>query len=174
MDKKVFQKNIKVMYDADQHVRRIMLDNGLNTPGSENHGMLVYLTDTVHGAKLEELVSKHGFPRQSSVGKKCMQQFWLLIQHQDNNLPFQKEALQRCDFEKREYAHLFDRIAIAENRKQRYGTQFTIENGLPILSPVEDLANLKSRQAEMNVLPVEKSMAKLKKQLKSSKLDTKD
>jgi hypothetical protein len=53
--------------------------------------------------------------------------FWLISQHCDWNIPFQKWALQQIEQnlgqDNTEYRYLYDRISKATNGTQRYGTQ---------------------------------------------------
>ena len=53
-----------------------------------------------------------------------MKAFWLLIQHQDNDVELQKQCLKRCNFELKNNAFLTDRVLINQGKKQIYGTQF--------------------------------------------------
>ena len=56
------------------------------------------------------------------------------------------------------YAYLHDRIAAAEKRKQRYGTQF---EGLEPM-PIEDEANVDARRREVGLEP----MSELRRQMR--------
>lgn len=89
------------------------------------------------------MIKKHGYPNCKAVGKEAMKKFWLLIQHQDMDLDLQEKCLKYCDFEKPEKALLTDRILVAKNKKQIYGTQFfRQEDGSLKPRPIKDEKNL--------------------------------
>lgn len=55
---------------------------------------------------------------------------WLMAQHADQDLPFQKQILAlieplvaRHESNSKNYAYIYDRVAVNEQRPQRYGTQ---------------------------------------------------
>ncbi|EKE00857.1 MAG: hypothetical protein ACD_21C00263G0002 [uncultured bacterium] len=88
------------------------------------------LIDTEHTSELKELLKKYNWFVVSEFGKKADHNGWLLIQHQDHDREFQKMILKRLrklclvgETSKSNYAYLYDRIAIAENKPQKYGTQ---------------------------------------------------
>lgn len=78
------------------------------------------------------------------------QQAWLLVQHADADLAFQKDCLARLeravaagDASPADLAYLHDRVAVGEKRKQRYGTQYG--------PPIEDEANVDARRAAVGL-----------------------
>ena len=85
---------------------------------------LVYLIDAVNNFRIKELIKNFGYPTSKLIGKVGMQDFWLLIQHQDEDIELQKRCLKHCNFDKNEMEHLTDRILIKENKKQKFNTQF--------------------------------------------------
>lgn len=84
---------------------------------------LIYLIDYAHNYQIGKIIQEYGYPTKSLIGKKALMDFWLLIQHQDNDVRLQEECLQRCGFASRELAHLTDRVLINKGKKQTYGTQ---------------------------------------------------
>jgi hypothetical protein len=85
---------------------------------------------------------------------------WLIVQHSDLEPGFQREVLNRMEkllpsgrARRRNFAYLWDRVAIAEGRPQRYGTQYTCRDGRWALSPTEDLPKLDARRKEMGLEP---------------------
>ena len=66
----------------------------------------------------------------SKAGSEADRAAWLLVQHADADPDFQSEVLAMLakllaagETERSNYAYLFDRVAIAQGRSQRYGTQ---------------------------------------------------
>ena len=114
--------------------------------------------DSANLAWLKPHLRKHGFPTQSQVGKEGVQAAALLIQHADADPAFQAEVLPQLegafragDVTGQEVAMLTDRVAKAQGRPQRYGTQTTIANGKVIFDPIEDSAGVDARRAAMGL-----------------------
>ena len=51
-------------------------------------------------------------------------------------------------------AYLTDRVLLAENKKQIYGTQFTYSNGKWEPKPLGDAGNVDKRRAEIGLKPL--------------------
>jgi hypothetical protein len=106
-------------------------------------------------ARMREIVAEHGWPGRKLVGDDGAAAAWLLVQHADQHRDFQKQCLALLeaavaagDAEPRHLAYLHDRVAVAEQRPQRYGTQFG-EDGEP--APIEDEANVDARRAAVGL-----------------------
>lgn len=66
----------------------------------------------------------------AEVGEETSGNIWLLTQHADQTPDFQREALEKMvplletgDVNRNNYAYLWDRVAVADGRPQRFGTQ---------------------------------------------------
>jgi hypothetical protein len=86
----------------------------------------------INQGKIKELYQKYGYLGYDKVGEKASNDFWISIQHADNDVAFQQEMLKELQKEilknnasRVEYAMLEDRIQINLNKKQRFGTQVT-------------------------------------------------
>lgn len=86
--------------------------------------------DAANTEDLKVLLALHGWFRISTFGKEADHQGWLLVQHADQDPDFQKEVLSvledllpEGDTSPSNFAYLYDRVASAEKRPQRYGTQ---------------------------------------------------
>jgi hypothetical protein len=111
--------------------------------------------DKENTAWLKRVVAKHGWPGRSLVGRQGAHLAWLLVQHADEDRPFQKECLERMrkmpkgEVDPKDLAYLTDRVAVGEGRKQLYGTQLIFKDGrLVPQTPIEDEANVDKRRAE--------------------------
>jgi len=78
----------------------------------------------------KEILKNHGWPKISQVGKDGAHNFWLVVQHSDQDILFQKKALHEMEKLKgtkeldiENYAFLYDRVQCNLNYKQLYGTQ---------------------------------------------------
>jgi hypothetical protein len=77
-------------------------------------------------------------------------------------LPVMKEAAKKGDADKRQLAYLIDRIELANNRKQIYGTQYAVdEKGNVYFNDLMDSANVNSRRKSMNLYPIEDYIHKI-------------
>ncbi|HEV3146532.1 MAG TPA: DUF6624 domain-containing protein [Gemmataceae bacterium] len=104
---------------------------------------------------LKDVVEKHGWPCRSMVGDDGAHSAWLLVQHADKDHEFQKKCLElmkalapKGEVARSDLAYLTDRILVAENKKQIYGTQFHNVNGKMEPVPIEDEANVDKRRQE--------------------------
>ena len=111
----------------------------------------------------KEIIEKYGWPKISEIGKDGQNNFWLIIQHADQDILFQKLALSKMEkligtkeIDLENYAFLYDRVQCNLNYKQLYGTQVNwTQNGKasgfrPIIK--EDLAD--KRRADFKLLPL--------------------
>ena len=93
----------------------------------------VHWEDSLRGrnaARLRAIFQEHGWPGNSMVGREGARSAWLIAQHADFDLPFQRECLRLIeaayyngDVDGHDLPYLTDRIASAEGRPQMYATQ---------------------------------------------------
>jgi len=116
---------------------------------------------------MEGLLEEYGWIDIKRVRKKVSDHAWLLVQHADDHVEFQAKALARMEpylktggVKAKNYAYLWDRVAVNTGRKQRYGTQPTWEctDGKLELEPLEDPENVNERRAKMGMNTVEDSL----------------
>lgn len=86
--------------------------------------------DAEHVEYLRELLDTRGWPKISEVGADGALAAWLLAQHADHDVELQKRVLailqqylEQGEANERNVAYLEDRVAVAEDRPQTYGTQ---------------------------------------------------
>ncbi|MBS1585098.1 MAG: hypothetical protein JSS82_06075 [Bacteroidetes bacterium] len=111
--------------------------------------------DSTNLVFVKQLINTNGYPPISSVGENASEAVFLLCQHADKDVPFQKRVLEMMkklnstgDVNKEHLAYLTDRIMVAEKGQQLYGTQFKEGN---TLYPIMDSANVDKRRAEMGL-----------------------
>lgn len=80
--------------------------------------------------KVKNLYKRFGYLGYDKVGEEGESDFWIVAQHADNDLAFQKEILSALEIEtknnnadKAHYAMLEDRVAVNMNKAQRFGSQ---------------------------------------------------
>lgn len=83
-------------------------------------------------ARLKEIVKVTGWPTLRDMDFEGTQSAWLLVQHADFDVDYQREILgvikplaEAGLVPKEQYALLFDRVAKNDKRAQRYGSQGT-------------------------------------------------
>lgn len=116
-------------------------------------------------------VARHGWPRPSRDGKGAAEAAFLVAQHADHDVTFQKRVLAQLeerlpsgDLDRSHYAYLWDRIATHENRPQRYGSQSKgCIAGKIELWPIEDPDHVDERRARLGMPPLSEYRATLAK-----------
>jgi uncharacterized protein DUF6624 len=139
------QRELLALMEEDQAARKAAIGN-MTVPSLQARIMEV---DAKTTARMKDVIAKQGWPGKSLVGESAAHAAWLLVQHADADRAFQKQCLaliekaaESGEVTKSDYAYLYDRVAVAENRPQRYGTQYG--NGKP--HPIEDEAHVDERR----------------------------
>lgn len=123
---------------------------------------------------ISEAFAEHGWLDAARFGERTAHRAWLLVQHADDHPDFQAAVLdamtpllERGEVSRRDYANLFDRVALAHDRPQRYGTEpvWTCQEDGLHLAPVEDPDGLAERRAAMGLEPVEDALARMSRQV---------
>ena len=125
---------------------------------------LVYMIDAINNFRIKEIIRTFGYPTQKLIGKSGMKDFWLLIQHQDEDSALQRECLTNCDFAPIEKAYLTDRILLAEGKKQKFGTQFITKNNKRVFSPLENKRKVNTLRKSVGLETLEKYLEKANNQ----------
>jgi hypothetical protein len=105
--------------------------------------------DTANTHELRALVERHGWINVSTFGAEADRNAWLLVQHADRDRDFQRtilavleELVPLGETSPSNFAYLFDRVASAEGRPQRYGTQGRCVGTSWEPNPLEDPAGV--------------------------------
>ncbi len=137
---------ILAMAKEDQAVRRPFLQGGKPTDEDREKAIAA---DARHRARMKEILAANGWPGKKLVGEDGARAAWLLAQHADRDRAFQKhclalleKAVKAGDANGKELAYLTDRVAVAEGRKQTYGTQFSGSDP----DPIEDEEHVDERR----------------------------
>jgi len=138
------------MTDEDQLMRRKL---------QTIHAELISV-DARNTQRLREIVAEIGWPTRSKVGERAEHLAWLLVQHADRDVAFQRECLALMEAESAEEvcpkhrAYLVDRIRLAEGRPQIYGTQLrTSDHGVEPAS-IEDPEGVDDRRHGVSLEPI--------------------
>jgi len=147
---------------VDQAVRDTSTEQ-LRSTGTVTPALIVSMNrvDSANLAWLKDRIRTHGFPTRAEVGSDGVKDAALLVQHADADPAFQAEVLPMLeaayrsgDVAGQELAMLTDRVAKAQGRPQRYGTQASLVGGQVRIDPIEDSAGVDARRAAMKLPPL--------------------
>lgn len=113
--------------------------------------------------RLRQIIAEHGWPGVDLVGEDAAGHAWLLAQHADGQLDFQRLALDLLaravkagDASPRHLAYLTDRVRMNEGREQLYGTQMAgTENGRPYPWPIQAPDQVDQRRSAVGLEPLD-------------------
>jgi hypothetical protein len=114
-------------------------------------------TDSARTKRLREIVQAYGWPGPGLVGNEAATAAWLILQHststefQEALLPTLWAAANRGEMAKAEIAMLTDRVLVHRGHPQRYGSQFSVQNGRLIPDSIEDLPGLEARRTAVGL-----------------------
>ncbi len=113
-------------------------------------------------ARLKLIIKKHGWPSISLVGKDGAQAAWLMAQHADFDVPFQRSVLSMMeklaedkDVNLDNLAYLRDRVAINEGNLQIYGTQGACNGKTYEPFPLRDGKSVDLQRSKMEMNPLQ-------------------
>ena len=156
------QQELLSRVGRDQAVRDTFAAQ-LRSTGTLTPGLVAAMqaVDSANLAWLKPQIRNAGFPTAAQVGREGVQAAALLIQHADADPGFQAEVLPLLEaayhaggLAGQELAMLTDRVAKAQGRPQRYGTQTTITDGRVVFDPIDDSAGVDARRAAMGLPPL--------------------
>ncbi len=111
--------------------------------------------------ELDSIIRVKGWPKISVVGRLAAGSAFLIIQHsttalQEKYLPVIKALCEQNEASWQSYALMYDRVQIAANKPQLYGSQVKYNDATKKyeLFPIEDEKNVDKRREEMGMGPV--------------------
>lgn len=161
-------RQLVAMAEVEQQVRAAMAwstEAGVDRYEAEYFDMAVTAyaqqIDARNAATLRRFMAVHGWFPVSSWGAAVEGAAWLVAQHADNDPWLQREVLARIeplvatrDTDPSRFALLFDRVARADGRAQRYGTQGACTGGAWVADETEAPAQLDERRAQVGLPPM--------------------
>jgi len=152
-----FLRSLKQPQLREQLLKRAAEDQRIRTSPQPNI-LEWHRIDADNTAFMKTVIENHGWPGNSMVGSDGALAAWLLVQHADSDVAFQKKCLELLiqAVEKKEalpehMAYLTDRVLVWEGKPQRYGTQFHMVNGELVPQPIEDEANVDARRKQVGL-----------------------
>src|SRR4030042_6746439 len=136
----------------DQRLRK-----GAMKKATEKSSKAVYNWDKKVFKEIEKIIEKYGWPSFDLIGKKAAHDFWLLVQHADQQPNFQKKclklmekAVKKNQANAKDFTYLTDRVLCAEGKKQKFGTQFeySLKEDKMVPKPILNLKNINKLRAK--------------------------
>ncbi|OKS84769.1 hypothetical protein RG47T_0202 [Mucilaginibacter polytrichastri] len=161
------QKKILLMFRQDQkwRIESDKINNGKSSAYDEatiNKNMAK--TDSLNMMEAKLIIKKHGYPGYNLVDTSGSNAFWAIIQHCDDDVAFQQQALtlmsreiKRHNANGEDYALLQDRVLVNQGHKQLYGTQVRIDlkthHAKPF--PIQDSLQVDKRRKAVGLIPLQ-------------------
>ena len=151
---------------ADQEVRgRLMAvvtpgdPTSFRTEEAQNVIEEMAAVDEKNQLRLDEIVSQRGWPGARSFGSEAASAALLIIQHsgvetKERYLSILRQAVEDGEEEPAPLAQLEDEVSVAKTGYQIYGTEISLDTGVPVLVPIQDPEGLERRRAEMGLQPI--------------------
>ena len=168
---KELQIELIQMFQEDQKARQAFIDSKMQ---DEKLTFKISEIDRRNTTRLKEIVKQYGWPSKTLIGEDGAAIAFLLVQHADLNLDFQKECLilmEELALRNRQevylpgIAYLTDRIRIADKKRQLYGSQVFIypQTKEIIIYPIEDPDNLEKRRSAYGLPLMKEYVEQIKK-----------
>ncbi|MFT3827865.1 MAG: hypothetical protein QM731_28365 [Chitinophagaceae bacterium] len=163
LKKPLLRKQINTIVLSDQQLRykraqaatkkeRQEIDKAIQHSDLQNIEMAKYI------------LRRNGWPKLSDIGRDGQNNLWLLIQHADMNVTFQRQALDSMkvllgtpELNPENYAFLYDRVQCNLNYRQLYGTQvnWTHNGQASGFRPIQQEHEADTRRKELGMLPLQ-------------------
>jgi hypothetical protein len=120
--------------------------------------------DEANQKALLDMLPPEGWFTISKYGKEASKAAFLIVQHSDATLwrrfvPVLERLAQNGEVAGADYALMYDRLALSEGRKQRYGSQMRCEAGKWTAFPLEDADQVEERRAALKMRPYAEYLA---------------
>jgi hypothetical protein len=153
------RKELLARVETDQAARTKLIDAGTAPPADLVKA--VGDADDTNRTWLKDVIEKYGWPGKSLVGEDGAHAAWLLVQHADADIKFQKECLKHLEIAVTkgeaagtDLAYLTDRVLAAEGKNQRYGTQLEQKDGKLVARAVDEPDTLDARRKAIGMMPM--------------------
>lgn len=154
------------IHDEDQKYRlelgEIQKKYGFDSAEQKVQWKIINLKDSVNLIKVTAILDKFGWLGSEIVGQKGNSTLFLVIQHSDQKtqekyLPMMRDAVKKGKAQGSSLALLEDRVALAQGKKQIYGSQISrnSETNLFYVMPLENPESVNERRAQVGLGPIE-------------------
>jgi hypothetical protein len=123
------RRKINLMVISDQQLRYKKIQ-AKDPKELEKIDQEIRESDQKNWLEAKNIVGTHGWPKLSDIGKDGQNNLWLIVQHADHDICFQRTVLEKMkpllksnEVNVENYAFLTDRVLCNLNYLQEYGTQ---------------------------------------------------
>ena len=151
----------QILHKASEIDKRIRSDDYMQC---ENLSSAMEAIDENNTVSLKKVLSAYSWLQISTFGDVTVSDAWTIVQHsQDLNLQHKvlfimEQLLASHEANKQQFALLYDRVAlnyITLGVKQKYGTQYMIEDNTVVMQPCEGtIAQIDERRKDFGLPPV--------------------
>ena len=170
IDKPKLKLIIDSLYNVDQMVQQdfvIAFQRGITRDSMNFYEKREFQTFERHIPIIKKILRENGYPSFKMVGKESSHNYFVLVQHSDVDVKFQKKMLPliKKQVDKKEvsgsdYAYLYDRVQLNSGKEQLFGTQLGYDNdGNAISKNLKDKVNVNKRRAEYGMSTIEEYLA---------------
>lgn len=157
------KSQIDSLYKVDQQVQLDIINEKVD---SLRQGLFQRQIATFkqHKPYLVAIISQYGFPSYSLVGKGASNHFFVLVQHCDDDVSFQKQVLtlmkpevDKDNADSKGFAYLTDRVLVNSGDLQLYGTQLSYregKEGKAFIKGVKCVGDLDKRRSAVGLEPI--------------------
>lgn len=153
-------EKVKTLIAYEGNMRTLYEDKEL----VNNKDSLQYIIDSIDRVrlvKLKRIIYRHGWPGYIKLGYEADNLLWLLVQHSDEDVPFQEYVLKLIaasvlenNTNKNSYAYLYDRVCVNTAKEQVFGTQIKSIEGEILLQPMKDAENVDIYRKSFDLPPL--------------------
>lgn len=155
------RREINLMAVEDQRLRYKRANSDGTVNNIENE---IEKADANNLIRVKEIIKQYNWPKISQIGKDGQNNLWLIAQHADHDVLFQRDVLERMEklygtseINTENYAFLLDRVRCNLNYKQIYGTQVIWKNKGTAegFRPIENEDTVDDRRKKIGLNPLE-------------------
>jgi hypothetical protein len=120
--------------------------------------------DEANQKALLAMLPSEGWFTIAKYGKEASTAAFMIVQHANPDLwrrfvPMLEPLAAKGEVAGGDFALMYDRLALSEGRKQRYGSQMKCEGGKFVPTPIEDPAAIDQRRAALGMRPYAEYLA---------------
>lgn len=154
-------EKLKRMVEVEQAGRQAQIPIDLHDLPQPERGLAlgamwgpIMAVDKANQEALLAMLPPEGWFYASKYGQEASSAAFLIVQHGNLELwrrfvPVLEPLVAKGEVKGTEYALMFDRLALAEGRPQRYGSQMTCKNGKFVVNTLEDPERVEERRKAM-------------------------
>ena len=157
---------IDSLYQVDQSIQMEIMEAGQNGESERLEALFNQELEIFerHIPILKDIYNQIGYPGIDLIGEEGSGQFFTLVQHADADVAFQAAMLEELTKElhkgnvnPKDYAFLTDRVSIAQNNYQIYGTQvqYNTTHAQAFPRALKDSLEVNKRRKEIGLEPIE-------------------